>query len=86
MQFAVLMTEMSFSQEKAQLIPIADLLIANPQNYAGQTILVQTWRYRINPIRATGSFKLIEGKTLGPAKPKRAGHYGAVKKGVTKLV
>ena len=36
---SVLMTEISFSHDKTQLIPIA-LLIANPQNYADQTVSV----------------------------------------------
>ena len=60
----VLMAGMSFSQGKAQLIPIA-LLIANPQNYAGRTVLVHGIIDQSNP--ETGSFKLIEGKTPSAA-------------------
>jgi hypothetical protein len=63
---AVCMTGMSFSQQTTQLIPIA-LLIANPQNYAGQTVLVHGVIDQSTP--ATGSFRLIEGQTLNAAKP-----------------
>jgi len=62
---AVLMTGTSFSQETSQLISLA-LLIANPQNYAGRTVLVHGIIDQSNP--ATGSFKLIEGKTPSAAK------------------
>jgi hypothetical protein len=61
----LLMTGMSYSQEKTQLIPLA-LLIANPQSYAGRTVLVHGIIDQSNP--ATGSFKLIEGKTPSAAK------------------
>ena len=60
-----LMTGTSFSQETSQLISLA-LLIANPQSYAGQTVLVRGIIDQSNP--ATGSFKLIEGKTPSAAK------------------
>src|ERR1700730_17622413 len=60
-----LMTGTSFSQETSQLISLA-MLIANPQNYAGRTILVHGIIDQSNP--ATGSFKLIEGKTPSAAK------------------
>jgi hypothetical protein len=60
-----LMTAVSFSQETSHLISL-DLLIANPQNYAGRTILVRGIIDQSNP--ATGSFKLIEGKTPSAAK------------------
>lgn len=60
-----LMTAVSFSQETSHLISL-DLLIANPQNYAGRTILVHGIIDQSNP--ATGSFKLIEGKTPSAAK------------------
>src|SRR5258708_29934181 len=63
---AVLMTGTSFSQETSQLISLA-LLIANPQNYAGRTVLVHGIIDQSNP--ATGSFKLIEAKTPSAAKP-----------------
>jgi|HubBroStandDraft_6_1064221.scaffolds.fasta_scaffold27780_3 hypothetical protein len=62
---AVLMTGTSFSQEASQLISLA-LLIANPQNYAGRTVLVHGFIDQSDP--ATGSFKLIEGKTPSAAK------------------
>jgi hypothetical protein len=60
-----LMTGTSFSQETSQLISLA-LLIANPQNYAGQTVLVYGIINESNP--ATGSFKLTEAKRLSAAK------------------
>ena len=60
-----LMTGTSFSQETSQLISLA-LLIANPQNYAGRAVLVHGIIDQSNP--ATGSFKLIEGKTPSAAK------------------
>lgn len=60
-----LMTGSSFSQETSQLISLA-LLIANPQNYAGRTVLVHGIIDQSNP--ATGSFKLMEGKTPSAAK------------------
>jgi hypothetical protein len=60
-----LMTGTSFSQETSQLISLA-LLIANPQSYAGRTVLVHGIIDQSNP--ATGSFKLIEGKTPSAAK------------------
>lgn len=60
-----LMTAVSFSQETSHLISL-DLLIANPQNYADRTILVHGIIDQSNP--ATGSFKLIEGKTPSAAK------------------
>ena len=63
---AVCMTEMAFSQEKTQLIPIA-LLIANPQIYAGQTVLVHGVIDQSNQV--TGTFRLIESKTPGTEKP-----------------
>jgi hypothetical protein len=62
---AVLMTGTSFSQETSQLTSLA-LLIANPQNYAGRTVLVHGIIDQSNP--ATGSFKLIEGKTPSAVK------------------
>jgi hypothetical protein len=73
-----LMTGTSFSQETSQLISLA-LLIANPQNYAGRTVLVHGIIDQSNP--ATGSFKVIEGKTLSTTKPDAPALLAARSKG-----
>jgi hypothetical protein len=62
---AMCVTGVSFSQKTPQLISLA-LLTANPQSYAGQTVAVHGVIDQSNP--DTGSFKLVEGKTLNAAK------------------
>lgn len=60
---AMIMTGVSFSQPKTRLTPLT-LLIANPQKYAGQTILVYGFIDQSNP--ATGSFRLMEAEMESP--------------------